>query len=285
MNELKSGTLNREFAMQKNKRKRISIGLITVAFLVFVVIGLYNPLSVSVIALNSDKIKKTIKIALVSDLHSCKYGEDQCELVDAITDNNPDIICLTGDIFDDRRSTDNAEIFISEISAKYPCYYVTGNHEFWAAETKFDEMMTILEKYGVSRLQNESNVININGQKLNIIGVDDPESESFDLSSAKNADKEYYSILLSHRPEYLGDYSLTGVDLVLCGHAHGGQWRIPGILENGIIAPNQGLFPKYTSGMFTKRDTTMIVSRGLAKESTIVPRFYNRPEIVIIEVQ
>ena len=146
-------------------------------------------------------------------------------------------------------------------------------------------MMAILDKYGVCRLENESKKISINGQTVNIIGVDDPESGMFELSSARNADKEYYSILLSHRPEYLGDYSLTGVDLVLCGHAHGGQWRVPGIFENGIIAPNQGLFPKYTSGAFTKRNTTMIVSRGLAKESTIVPRFYNRPEIVIIEVQ
>ncbi len=271
--------------MQKNKLKRIAIVLITVAFLVFVVIGLENPLSVSVIALNSDKIEKTIRIALVSDLHSCKYGEGQCELVDAITNNNPDIICLTGDIFDDRRSTDNAEIFISEISAKYPCYYVTGNHEFRSDENKFNESMAILDKYGVCRLENESKETSINGQKINIIGVDDPESGTFDLSSARNANKEYYSILLSHRPEYLGDYSLTGVDLVLCGHAHGGQWRIPLVLENGLIAPNQGLFPKYTSGVFDKRDTTMIVSRGLAKESTIVPRFYNRPEIVIIEIQ
>ena len=99
--------------MQKNKLKRIAIGLITVAFLVFVVIGLYNPLSVSVIALNSDKIEKPIRIVLVSDLHSCKYGEGQCKLIDAVTKNNPDIICLTGDIFDDRLSNDNAELFIS----------------------------------------------------------------------------------------------------------------------------------------------------------------------------
>ena len=270
--------------MQKNKLKKIIIGLIAVAFLVFVVIGLHNPLSISKISLNSDKIDKPINIALVSDLHSCKYGEKQCELINAISNSNPDIICLTGDIFDDRRSNDNAEIFISEISAQYPCYYVTGNHEFWANEKEFNSEMAMLEKYGVCRLESESKEICINEQTINIIGVDDPESGSFDLSSARNANKEYYSILLSHRPEYLGDYSLTGVDLVLCGHAHGGQWRIPGILENGLIAPNQGLFPKYTNGIYTTKDTTMIVSRGLAKESTIVPRFYNKPEVVIIEV-
>ena len=271
--------------MQKNKVNKIIIVMTAIAFLFFIAVGLYNPLSVSEICLNSDKIEKPIRIALVSDLHSCKYGEGQYKIIDAITENKPDIVCLTGDIFDDRYLVDNSEDFISEISAKYHCYYVTGNHELWADEAEFSEMMAILEKHGVCRLENESKEININGQTVNIIGVDDPESGSFDLSSAKNANKKHYSILLSHRPEYFGDYSLTGVDLVLCGHAHGGQWRIPGILKNGIVAPNQGLFPKYTNGVFTKRDTTMIVSRGLAKESTIVPRFYNKPEIVIIEVQ
>lgn len=271
--------------MQRFKAKKAITILILVCIAVFTAVGLYNPLSVSEISLDSDKINKPIRIALVSDLHSCKYGEAQTELLDAITKHSPDIICLTGDIFDDKLPSDNAELLISGISSKYPCYYVTGNHEFWADETEFTEMMAILERYGVCRLESESEEIRINGQTVNIMGVDDPASGSFDLSFAKDANAENYSILLSHRPEYLEAYSLTGVDLVLCGHAHGGQWRIPGILENGIIAPNQGLFPKYTSGVFAKRNTTMVVSRGLAKESTIIPRFYNKPEVVIIDVR
>lgn len=271
--------------MQKAKlKKQIIIASLSCAA-VFISIGLYNPLSVSEISLSSDKIEKPIRIALVSDLHSCKYGKAQSELIDAIAKQNPDIICLTGDIFDDKISDENTEVFISEISAKYPCYYVTGNHEFWAGDAKFNEKMAILEKYGVFRLENESKEISINGQVVNIIGVDDPESGSLDLSFLKNRKKEYYSILLSHRPEYFEDYARVGVDLALCGHAHGGQWRIPGILKNGLFSPNQGLFPKYTSGLFSKADTNMVVSRGLARESTIVPRFYNRPEIVIIEIQ
>lgn len=271
--------------MQKNRAKRI-IMISALAFLLsFAAVGLYNPLSVSEISLKSEKLEKSIRIALISDLHSCKYGESQQELVDAVNDHSPDIICFAGDIFDDERSDDNTELFISKISSKYPCYYVTGNHEYWAGEKKFNEKMSILDRYGVCRLKSGSEEIRINGQAVNIIGVDDPDSGSFDLSSARNADKEHYSVLLSHRPEYFEEYVSTGVDLVLCGHAHGGQWRIPWILENGIVAPNQGLFPEYTGGAFSKGDTTMVVSRGLAKESTIVPRFYNKPEIVIIEVE
>ena len=132
--------------MRKNRKKLLII--LVSALIVFVVVGLFNPLSVSEIFLNSDKIETPIRIALVSDLHSCKYGEAQCELIEAITENEPDIICLTGDIFDDKLSNDNAELFISEISAKYPCYYVTGNHEFWVSEKEFNEKMSILEDHG-----------------------------------------------------------------------------------------------------------------------------------------
>ncbi len=99
------------------------------------------------------------------------------------------------------------------------------------------------------------------------------------------ADKnDYYTVLLSHRPEFFELYTEYNFDLVLSGHAHGGQWRIPYIL-NGLYAPNQGVFPKYAGGEYTENNTTMIVSRGLARESTLLPRFYNRPELVIIDLQ
>ncbi len=90
-------------------------------------------------------------------------------------------------------------------------------------------------------------------------------------------------MLLVHRPENYADYRKYAFDLVLCGHAHGGQWRIPGIL-NGLYAPSQGLFPKYAGGYYNEESVPMIVSRGLARESTIVPRFYNPPELVIVDL-
>lgn len=290
--------------MKKNKnseseglfmKKIISTIICIIAFLiVFFLVGLNDSLSVSKISLSSKKVDTLIRIALVSDLHSTLYGDDQTELIEAISNSNPDIVCLTGDIFDDSAPNKNAEIFIAGISQMYPCYYVTGNHEYWAEKSKFDEQMSILKKYGVVRLKNESKKIFLNGQNVLIIGVDDPESGSFDLSVANEADKNCFTILLSHRPEYIEDYSLTGVDLVLSGHAHGGQWRIPIILKNGFIAPDQGkrifsynlgIFPKYTSGMYTKANTHMVVSRGLQKRIFNVPRFYNKPEIVIVEIK
>ena len=280
--------------MKKSKLMKIAIGVIVALLSVFTIYGLYNPLSVSEITVSSEAIDNPVRIALISDLHSCKYGNKQVKILDAIDKQNPDLICLAGDIFDDKRPNDNSEVFIAQISEKYPCYYVTGNHECRSGTQAFQEKMDILEKYGIIRLSNESKEIEVNGQKINICGVDDPEFDLYEnnyhISDAlygiqKSLPDGRFSLLLSHRPEYFSFYVDYGFDLTLCGHAHGGQWRIPGLLNNGLIAPNQGLFPKYTTGRHTAGNSTMIVSRGLAKESTLVPRFYNRPEIVIIKIQ
>ena len=95
------------------------------------------------------------------------------------------------------------------------------------------------------------------------------------------AKKDHFTVLLSHRPELFENYVSRAFDLVLCGHAHGGQWRIPGVL-NGLYAPQQGLFPLYAGGKYEKGSTTMIVSRGLAKETTPIPRIFNPPELVVV---
>ena len=139
----------------------------------------------------------------------------------------------------------------------------------------------------------------VNGSWIAVCGVDDPYAwaDSYGFTeraegsfreqvsqAAAQAEEGTYTILLAHRPELLDVYSQYDFDLVLAGHAHGGQWRIPGIL-NGLWAPNQGLFPAHAGGRYEQDGTVMIVSRGLARESTWVPRWYNRPELVIIDLQ
>lgn len=268
--------------------------IIILIFLVLIIApGFYNELTITNYKLEVQKIKNPIRIALVSDLHSCKYKEEQYELIDALNSQSPDLVMLVGDIFDDVIEDYNAEKFLEGISNKYPIYYVTGNHEYWSGEEKFENKMRILEKYGVKRLQSSSDTILINGEKIIIYGVDDPDSQnpkSKDTTYFQNEikilsseiPKNEFTILLSHRPEFFDLYNQFEFDLVLSGHAHGGQWRIPGIL-NGIYAPNQGFFPKYSGGKYEDK-TTMIVSRGLSRESTRIPRFYNPPELVIIDL-
>ncbi|MCR5762656.1 MAG: metallophosphoesterase [Treponema sp.] len=254
--------------------------------------GLYSGLKTVRYELKSEKVNARIRIALVTDLHSCKYGKKQQVLTKAINEESPDMILLGGDFFDDRLPADNCETFLKELKGKYPIYYVTGNHEYWASQKKFKECMQILKDYGAVRLAGETVTLRFQATDIALCGIDDPdgylqnEENSFynELESVtEKLPKDIYSILLSHRPEFYKAYQDRGFDLVLSGHAHGGQWRIPGLLD-GVYAPNQGLFPKYAGGMHDELPTKMIVSRGLARESTRVPRIYNRPELVFIDI-
>lgn len=242
--------------------------------------------------IESKEITNPIRIALVSDLHSCKYGDGQKTLITAIDREKPDLVLLAGDIFDDLISDENTESFLANITEKYPCYYVTGNHEYWS--NRVDDMLKTMTDYGVTILQGESEKVLINGQEVILAGLDDPDVDSYassmfsfdeQIEKLTKVDKtNYFSILLAHRPAYIDSYLKMGYKLVLSGHAHGGQWRIP-LLLNGLYAPNEGLFPKYAGGSYTFENTQMIVSRGLSRESTRIPRIFNRPELVIIDIK
>lgn len=281
---------------------------VILALAVVLVIALDARMIVQYYEIDAREVSSQVRIVLVTDLHSCYYGEGQEKLISAIDAQAPDLLLLGGDIFDDEMADANTERFLEGISGQYPCYYVTGNHEYWSGTEKFDHKMSILKKYGVTILSGVCETIQVNGETVNLCGVDDPDSymvrfdKDLDPQGYKNAKsqkintfnqhldavksqapKEHFTILLSHRPELFESYVSRGFDLVLCGHAHGGQWRIPGVL-NGLYAPNQGLFPPYAGGRYEKDNTTMIVSRGLARESTFVPRIFNPPELVVITI-
>ena len=249
-------------------------------------------LTVRTYEIKDERIQGKLRIALVTDLHSCKYGEGQSKLLSVLEEQHPDVILLGGDIFDDVLSDERTNEFLAGISGKYPCYYVTGNHECWAGGNAYRSKMETLQKYGITRLSGESTLLETGSGTVRLCGIDDPDivlvqsqlnanAELLDLKGSIS-DKEF-TILLTHRPELIDKYEQAGFDLVLAGHAHGGQVRIPGIM-NGFYAPNQGLFPKYAGGRYEKNGMTMIVSRGLAKESTKFPRFCNPPELVIIDL-
>ena len=273
-------------------RKKIPIIIIIAAVLAFLIVGLYNELKIASYTLRSPKVERAIRIAFLSDLHSCNYGENAQTLVSAIDRQRPDLILLGGDIFDDVLPDDNTEALLRQISGRYPCYYVTGNHEYWSGAEAFARKMRILEENHVTRLNNEAATVTVQGVQINICGVNDPEAakigERFSFNEAlehvaRISANRNFTLLISHRPERIDDYAKYPFDLVLAGHAHGGQWRIPHLI-NGVYAPNQGVFPKYAGGMYSRSDTCMIVGRGLARESTRIPRFFNRPELVIIDI-
>lgn len=275
-----------------SKRKRIRCAVIFFMVLVLIFIACDMRLKTVIYHVESEKVDKPVKIALITDLHSCRYGKGQHMLIDAVDEQKPDVVLLGGDIFDDRLDYDNAKTTLEYLSEKYPCYYVTGNHEYWSKD--IENILSIVKSYGITNLSGECEALEINGEIINICGVDDPDVSIYtrggketdeQLKAAEAAaDARYFTILLTHRPELIEIYRQYDFDLILSGHAHGGQWRIPYVL-NGLFAPDQGMFPDYAGGRYSYEGKTMIVSRGLARESTLAPRIFNRPELVIIEIE
>lgn len=276
----------------KLKKKSVITRILVIAGIAVVLITICDMRLKTVnYKIESDKVEQPIRIALITDLHSDWYGKNQSVLIHALEAQKPDVVLLVGDIFDDTKSYNNAEIALRELSARYPCYYVTGNHEYWSKD--IDNILAIVEFYQIPILSAECETVEIHGETINICGVDDPDVAAYangvgildQLKTVEEAaDSEAYTVLLSHRPEFAEIYKRYDFDLVLCGHAHGGQWRIPGVM-NGLYAPNQGLFPEYAGGRYDFETYTMIVSRGLARESTPIPRVFNRPELVIIDLE
>lgn len=290
-----------EKSMKRNtsKKRKLWIAGILSLFIVLILLACDSRLKTVTYTVESDKVSAPVRIVLLTDLHSCRYGENQKNLIKTVKAQNPDIVLLGGDIFDDKVPHKNAELTVKQLAEQYPCYYVTGNHEYWSREV--GAILDIIKGYGVKVLSGKCDTIEVKGQILNICGVDDPDAEVYLAEGepiewqlerankdAQEAEKtlgtEIFSVLLSHRPELYETYQNYEFDLVLSGHAHGGQWRIPGLL-NGLFAPDQGLFPEYAGGKYDYPGGTMIVSRGLARESTPVPRIFNRPELVVVEVQ
>lgn len=227
-------------------------------------------------------VKTAVRLAVLSDLHSCEYGEGQEDLLQAVAAIAPDGVLLVGDIVDDVLPEENAFLVLEGLAREYPCAYVTGNHEYWTG--RVDEICEEIAALGIDVLRGEQVRWNLRGQEIVLYGVDDADSRKLEeqMSSFAPPDGET-SILLAHRPEEIDLYASYGFTAVVSGHAHGGQWRLPGLV-NGLYAPHQGWFPEYAGGLYQVEDTAFVVSRGLARESTRVPRIFNPPELVLLEL-
>jgi len=232
-----------------------------------------------------------IKIVLISDLHSTIYGKDQIILIDMIKNINPDLIVLSGDIFDDVVPMTGTQLLLKGIYGIAPIYYVTGNHEYMS--NNIQSIREELTSYGVIILSDNYTIIEINNNVIVIAGIEDPYKSLYETSNYNQNDSmerafreldeiSLYKILIAHRPEMIEIYKKYSFDLILSGHTHGGQVRIPYI--NGLYAPNQGFFPKYAGGMYTHGNMVHIISRGLSVNPKL-PRIFNPPELVIVIVE
>lgn len=268
----------------KRQKKWVLIPVsIILALVILICVAFNSSLKTQFYTVESEKISAPVRLALITDLHGSGYGEKESELIKTIDKQAPDAILLGGDIFDENTAWDNAEYLLEGIS-KYPCYYVTGNHEYVTG--KIGVIYSILRSHGVKILSGNFDVFEVNGQKINICGIADPDAglmaqQLRDLAYVHNNGN--FTLLLTHRTNEIETYRNYNFDLVLAGHNHGGQWRLPGII-NGFFTPDQGFFPDYAGGRYDFDDTTLIVGRGLARDYKI-PRIFNRPELVIVDLK
>lgn len=283
--------------MTKKKVKTIivlvGLSAVLIALIIWIAWG-NKALELNSYTVTSDELPDTFngfRIAQVSDLHNAEMGKDNEKLISMLKDSTPDIIVITGDMIDSRNTKVDVALSFAEQAVKIaPCYYITGNHE--ARVDEYSDLKDGLLELGVIVLEDARVEIELSGEIITIIGVDDPSFQNDylfgdDETVMKSkldeltSEDDGYTVLLSHRPELFDIYVESGVDLVFSGHAHGGQFRLPFI--GGVAAPNQGLFPKYDAGIYTEETTNMVVSRGVG--NSIIPfRVNNRPEVILIEL-
>ena len=278
--------------MFKNRKRTIFVCVAAVCLVLLTIwIAWGNKaLELNTYRIESDKIPSAFdgfRIAQVSDLHNTEIGKDNEKLLSILKESEPDIIVITGDMVDLRNTKINIALAFAEQAVKIvPCYYVTGNHEVYVEE--YEDLKNGLIELGVTVLDDVKTEIERSGEMITLVGVDDPSFSFTDNETLMNekldnllSEDDGYTILLSHRPELFKIYVEKGVDLVFTGHAHGGQFRIPFV--GGVVAPNQGLFPKYDAGIYTDGETNMLVSRGIG--NSLFPfRINNRPEAVLVEL-
>lgn len=277
------------------RKKRIVSGVIIALVLTFLgwVIWANFALETNEYTIKSEKINDSFdgfRIAHISDLHNTRLAKQNGKLLKMLSDTNPDIIAITGDLIDSRRTNISLALEFAKEAVKIaPCYFVSGNHESRISEYNYLE--SELEKQGVVVLDNKTAEIEKSGEKIALIGIKDPsfgyepefrDIDGFLRSATGQLQDETFTVVLSHRPELFDIYVENGADLILSGHLHGGQIRLPFI--GGLLSPDLSFFPKYDAGLFTENTTNMIVSRGIGN-SAIPLRFNNRPEIIVVTLK
>ncbi len=265
----------------------IFVGILLAALTGYIIWGNVS-LQVTEYSISGDRLPQSFsgfRIVQISDLHNAQFGKDNKRLIEKLKDIRPDIIVLTGDLIDSRRTDCQIAIdFARQAVEIAPTYFIPGNHE--SRISQLPGLYDGLTEAGVTLLLDESVLLEKGQDHIRLSGIIDPDFRSVSPAEETRqaienamADEWIYTVLLSHRPEQFDAFVSCGVDLALTGHTHGGQFRLPFL--GGLYAPGHGLFPEYDGGLFTKKQTSMIVSRGLGN-SAFPFRLNNRPEIVVI---
>ena len=279
--------------LRVKKRWYLSIGILALSS--WFLYRENNQIETTAVTVQSDRLPAEFnhyKILQIADLHGKSFGRKQKYLLKKVDTLQPDVILMTGDLIDSRRNGEaEALLLMKKLTADYPVYFVTGNHEVRRNLT----ILPKLEQLGVTVLRNTSVPLEKGSQFIELLGIDDPTTtrwsdglqepdgirQSLDQAQS-TVDTDAFQLLMAHRPEYLPLYAERNMDLVLSGHAHGGQIRLP--FTDGMYAPGQGFFPELTAGEHTMEQTKLIISRGLG--NSLFPfRIFNRPELIVVTLR
>lgn len=273
----------------KSKYFCIMAGLMTASTILYGLYDRYNFI-VTNYEVQGRGVKNPFRIVLLSDLHNQEYGRDNERLLKAINKAKPDIVLFAGDMIDHVAKSDEYASFLTlcaKLSRRYPVYYCFGNHEL--GNDNVLKIESLVEEAGVKLVNHKQYNININGNRLSISGITHKAEASDKLVRKRKAylnrvlfNRERYRILIYHYPERaMNTIPDVQADLIVSGHAHGGQWRF---FNKGLYAPGQGIFPKYTSGIHKVGSADMVISRGIGSH-ILMPRVNNPAEVVIIDVK
>jgi len=272
--------------MMKKLTIIISFFAVLLAAIVTVVYLDTNTYKVHTVHFQTDKLPRHTKLRIVqiSDLHDKVFDEGNESLVNSILEQNADLIVLTGDLID-RKTNDFTNVFamIESITSHHDhVYYVSGNHEWWNRGT--EHFFDGLRERNVTILNNRHTHISLNDATVNLVGVDDASTGHEDIRAAFHGiNQDDYTIFLSHTPSIVDSYEELPADLILSGHTHGGQVRVPFI--GAIVAPDQGFLPKLDKGVFQIHDNQYLyIDSGLG--TSVLPlRFMNKSQFSVIEVE
>ena len=224
-----------------------------------------------------------LRVAELSDLHGRSFGKNNVRLLRTLQKARPDMICICGDLFDEKTALTMLEPLLTGLTDIAPVYYVTGNHEWQVKNLR--EILQKMRAWGVTVLENEGRVLSRGGAEMVVAGVHDPcgpydmKTPAALVRELRSAQGNDFILMLSHRNDELAMWSQLGVQLVLSGHCHGGVVRLPFV--GGVFGTRRELFPEYDAGVYRQDGTTLFVSRGLGY-TNVHFRLFNRPHVPIM---